>query len=154
MSTPSDPFPQGPQISTIRSRRARGWLIISTIAIAAALTGAVASRAVGQQPPWHGPGFMSDRFDPVRVEEGADRAIRHLAVEADATPEQQEKLRAIAKGLVKDLLPLPNVQERHLSHTSTPIILYDPLLEGHLDLLLLLHGGPTCFADSNAFDCA
>ena len=49
---------------------------------------------------------MGGTFDPARVEEGADRAVRHLAIEIDATTDQQEKLRAIVKGAVKDLLPM------------------------------------------------
>jgi Spy/CpxP family protein refolding chaperone len=32
--------------------------------------------------------------------------VRHLAIEIDATPEQQDKLRSIAKATVRDLLPL------------------------------------------------
>src|SRR5262249_53508125 len=35
-----------------------------------------------------------------------DRGIRHAAIEVDATAEQQEKLRTIAKAAVKDLLPI------------------------------------------------
>ncbi len=89
---------------TTRPRR-RSWLFVATIALVAGLTGAVAQRAVGQ-PHWHGPGFMGGHFDPARVEDGADRMVRHLAIEVDATADQQEKLRAIVKGAVKDLLPL------------------------------------------------
>ena len=88
-----------------RRRRGGSWLLMATIALAAAMTGAVASRAVSQNP-WQGPGFFGRSFDPARVEDRADRAVRHLAVEIDATPEQQEKLRAIVKGAVKDLLPM------------------------------------------------
>jgi hypothetical protein len=55
---------------------------------------------------------------------------------------------------VEDLLPLPSVQERYLAQASTPIVLHDPLLEGHLDLLLLLHWRPTGVADGNAFNDA
>src|SRR5262249_39588021 len=40
------------------------------------------------------------------IEAHADRMIRHLSVEIDATAEQQEKLRAIVRDAVKDLLPL------------------------------------------------
>jgi Spy/CpxP family protein refolding chaperone len=36
----------------------------------------------------------------------ADRAVRHVAIELDATPEQQQKLEAIVKGAVTDLAPL------------------------------------------------
>ena len=49
---------------------------------------------------------MGGVFDPARIEDGADRGVRHLAIEIDATNEQQEKLRAIVKGAVKDLLHL------------------------------------------------
>ena len=87
------------------ARRRRRWLFVTTIALAAGLTGAVASRAISQQH-WHGSGFMGRVFDPVRIEDGADRGVRHLAIEIDATNEQQEKLRAIVKGAVKDLLPM------------------------------------------------
>lgn len=86
-------------------RRGRSWLLIATLTLAAALTGAAASRAVSQHYR-HGPTFMGAAFDPIRAAERADRAIRHLAVEVDATNEQQEKLRAIVKDLVRDLLPM------------------------------------------------
>ena len=59
-----------------------------------------------------------------------------------------------APSSVEDLLPLPGDQERYLPQASTPIVLHDPLLEGHLDLLLLLHWRPTCIADGNAFNDA
>jgi Spy/CpxP family protein refolding chaperone len=48
----------------------------------------------------HGP------LTPAEVEDSADRGVRHLAIELDATPDQQEKLRAIVKAAVKDLLPM------------------------------------------------
>jgi Spy/CpxP family protein refolding chaperone len=86
------------------ARRRRSWLIVATVALASALTGAAASRAVSQHA-WAHPGFGLP-FDPSRVEDGADRAVRHLAIEIDATTDQQEKLRAIVKGAVKDLLPM------------------------------------------------
>ena len=91
-----------------RQRRRRGWLFISVIALAAAFTGALTTRAVTQGfgPGWHGRGFMHGTLTPAEVEDRADRFIRHAAIELDATPEQQEKLRAIAKAAVKDLLPI------------------------------------------------
>jgi protein CpxP len=103
----ASPRPEQPQTG----RRPRRWLFVTTMALAAALTGAVASRAISQNywhgPGfWHGPAFMGGAFDPARVEDGADRMVRHVAIEIDATPEQQEKLRAIVKGAVKDLLPM------------------------------------------------
>jgi Spy/CpxP family protein refolding chaperone len=40
------------------------------------------------------------------VDAHADRMIRHLAVEIDATAEQQDKLQSIVHAAVKDLLPV------------------------------------------------
>jgi len=107
-------------------RRGRGWLFVATIAIAAALSGAAASHAVSQGY-WHGSGFMGRPFDPARVEDGADRAVRHLAIEIDATPEQQDKLRGIVKGMVKDLLPM---REKALSARERGrVLLTQPVID-------------------------
>ncbi len=45
---------------------------------------------------------MHEPLDPERV----DRLVKHLAVEIDATPQQQERLSAIAKDAARDLAPL------------------------------------------------
>jgi periplasmic protein CpxP/Spy len=91
-------------------RPRRRWLPVAAIALAAAITGAAATGAVGQYGPpwggWHGPGFMHGPLTPAQVEDRVDRGIRHAGIELDATPEQQEKLRAIAREAVKDLLPM------------------------------------------------
>jgi periplasmic protein CpxP/Spy len=90
-------------------RRRRRWLPITAIALAAAFTGAAATSAIGQYGPpwgWHGPRFMHGPLSPAQIEDRVDRGIRHAAIELDATPEQQEKMRAIARGAVKDLLPM------------------------------------------------
>jgi protein CpxP len=70
-----------------------------------------------------GPGFAADwRSDLLDgaieavIEIRADRMIRHLAVEIDATAEQQDKLRAVVRGAVKDLLP---VREKLLAARAT-----------------------------------
>jgi Spy/CpxP family protein refolding chaperone len=91
-------------------RRRRRWLPVAAIALGAAFTGAVASTAVGQYGPswghWHGPGFMHGPLTPAQMEDRVDRGIRHAAIELEATPDQQEKLRAIAKAAVRDLVPM------------------------------------------------
>jgi periplasmic protein CpxP/Spy len=91
-------------------RRRRRWLPVAAIALGAAFTGAVATGAVGQYGPpwghWHGPGFMRGPLSPAQIEDRLDRGIRHAAIELDATAEQQEKLRAIAKAAVRDLVPM------------------------------------------------
>ena len=62
--------------------------------------------AQGFGPGGWGGGPFGGSFDPARVEDRADRMIRHLGVEIDATAEQQDKLRTIVKGALKDLLPM------------------------------------------------
>ncbi len=59
------------------------------------------------------PGFAADwrsgLFDgaiEALVEAHADRMIRHLSIDIDATTDQQEKLRAIVRDAIKDLLPV------------------------------------------------
>lgn len=90
------------------ARRRRRWLPVTAIALAAAFTGAAATTAVSHGPwgGWHGPGFMRGPMGPAGIEDRVDRGIRHAAVELDATAEQLEKLRTIAKGAVRDLLPM------------------------------------------------
>jgi Spy/CpxP family protein refolding chaperone len=106
---PNQAAPSGGQQAP-QPRRRRGWLFITTIALAAAFTGGLATRALthgGFGPGyWHGPGFMRGPLSGPEIENRADKAMRHLAVELDATPEQQEKLRTITKVALKDLLPM------------------------------------------------
>lgn len=49
---------------------------------------------------------LYDRMVDAVVAYHADRAVRRLAVEIDASQQQQDKLRAIVDGAVKDLLPV------------------------------------------------
>lgn len=91
-------------------RRLRTGIFIGAVAIAAAATGAVATKAVSQGFGHggfmrHG-GFMGGPFDPARAEERAERMVKHLAVEVDASKEQQDKLTVIAKALAKEVGPL------------------------------------------------
>jgi Spy/CpxP family protein refolding chaperone len=65
----------------------------------------------GFGPGWRhgGPGFWRDgpaSFDPARLEARADRMVRHAAVELGANADQQEKLSAIVKAALKDILPV------------------------------------------------
>jgi Spy/CpxP family protein refolding chaperone len=56
-----------------------------------------------------GPGYWRSgpaNIDPVTAEAWADKRARYLAVAIGANAEQQEKLATIAKGVVKDMLPM------------------------------------------------
>jgi periplasmic protein CpxP/Spy len=105
----STPEPQAP-------RRKRRGLALAAIIVAAGLTGAAVTAAVSQPfgfgpGGWHGGRMMHGGpmmrfgFDPARAEERLDRMVRHLAVEIDASNEQQDKLRNVAKAALKDVLP-------------------------------------------------
>jgi periplasmic protein CpxP/Spy len=89
-------------------RRMRRALLIIVVAVAAGMTGAFASSAFSQGfgPHWHARPFWGQRFDPATFEDRADRMTRHLAVEIDATPEQQDRLRAIVRSTVRELVPM------------------------------------------------
>jgi periplasmic protein CpxP/Spy len=65
-------------------------------------------------PGWGGvlPNGVIEAFIDAR----ADRMIRHLAVEIDATAEQQDKLRAIVRATVKDL---PAMRDKMLAARAT-----------------------------------
>src|SRR5262249_25992 len=109
MQTPT-PSPASSPDGPPPGRRRRRWLFLSSLVLVAALSGAIASRAVSQHA--FGGGFFAGPFDAAHVEDRADRMVRHAAIEIDATNDQQEKLRAIVKGAVKDLLPM---REKSLS---------------------------------------
>lgn len=96
-----------------RSRRLT-WIVI--VALAAGLTvGAATTSAFSRGPGfmghgfghghWHG-GFMRGPMTPAQIEDRADRVVRHVAIEIDATADQQDKLRAVVKGAIKDIVPM------------------------------------------------
>ena len=49
---------------------------------------------------------MSGTFSADHIDERIDRMTKHMAIELDATPEQQAKIAAVAKSAAHDLLPL------------------------------------------------
>jgi protein CpxP len=86
------------------------WPVVAAAVLAAALTGAAATHAFSNpgfgHGRWGGAAFMGAQFDPAQAEDRVDRMMRHLAIEVDATAEQEAKLRSIAKAAVKDLVPM------------------------------------------------
>jgi protein CpxP len=81
-------------------------LIVAAIVLVAGLTGAAATKAFSSGPGGWGPGFFHHGpMSQAQIEERADKMVRHLAVEVDATNEQQDKLRGIMRAAVKDVVP-------------------------------------------------
>jgi Spy/CpxP family protein refolding chaperone len=98
-----------------RRGRIRRAFWLAALVVAAGFAGAYANSALSQGPGfghgfgsgrWHHQGGFMAPFDPARAEDRADRMIRHLAIEVDATNEQQDKLRAVARATVRDLVPM------------------------------------------------
>ena len=75
--------------------RVRRVLVVTAVAVAAGLAGAFASTAYSQGfgPPWQHRLFWGQTFDPAAIEDRADRMVRHLAVEVDATAEMNSRAR-------------------------------------------------------------
>jgi periplasmic protein CpxP/Spy len=96
-----------------RRRRGRAAFFALLIALGVGTTAFFAGQAFSQpgfgpfgHGGWHGRGFMMGQMDPAQIEDRADRLVRHLAIEVDATNEQQERLRAVVKSTVRDLIPM------------------------------------------------
>ena len=90
-----------------RRNAGRFTLLLILVGLGGAIAGGLATNAFGQAPmPWHVRPFMGAPFDPAQVDRHIERVIKHLAVEADASADQQAKLVDIAKSAVNDLLPL------------------------------------------------
>jgi Spy/CpxP family protein refolding chaperone len=80
----------------------RRTAIAALVASLAAGFGGYAWAHGGGHHGGHRGGFMSGPMSDQRIE----RMVKHMAVEVDATPEQQAKLAEIAKAAAKDLRPL------------------------------------------------
>src|SRR5262249_50403257 len=98
------PNPQPPA-----RRRGRAAAVILGVALAGGLVGAFATSSFSQGfgPPWHmtvrGPMGFGGPLTTDQIVDRADRMVRHVAIELDATPDQQQKLEAIVKSAVTDL---------------------------------------------------
>jgi periplasmic protein CpxP/Spy len=98
------------QPRTCRPRRGGAFVIaLIAVAVAAGLTGNLLSTAFGQGfgwRSWHHDGFMGAPFGPAQIDERIDRMTKHMAIELDATADQQAKIASIFKSAVADLSPL------------------------------------------------
>jgi periplasmic protein CpxP/Spy len=94
------------QPSAQRRRVSRTGLAFLMILVTVGVLGAFASASFseGFGPPWHA--FAGMPATPAQIQDRADRAVRHLAIEIDASAEQQAKLQAIVKSAIADLLPM------------------------------------------------
>ena len=93
------------------STRRFGFAALVAAAIVGVVGGGMATTAFGHgmgpgmgMHHWGG-GHHRGPMDPAEAKEHAARMVGHLAWAIDATPEQKQKLTAIAEGMVTDLIP-------------------------------------------------
>ena len=106
-TTSSSPNP--PPGRTCRGRRGLFVFAFLAVAIVAGLTGNMLTTAFGQgfaMHGWHAGAFMGGPLTPAQIDDRIDRATKHMAIELDASPDQQAKIAGIAKAAVNDLRPL------------------------------------------------
>jgi protein CpxP len=112
----------------------RGTLLIALLAVAlvAGLTGNMLSTAFGQGFGWHPHGWNSGGFiggplTPAQIDDRIDRMTKHMAIELDATADQQAKLASIAKAAVNDLRPLR--EKAQAAHAQAVALLTAPTID-------------------------
>jgi periplasmic protein CpxP/Spy len=96
---------------TRRGRRGAFVLALVAVALVAGLTGNVLSMAFGQgatwhRISWHDGGVFGGPLSPAQIDDRIDRTTKHMAIELDATADQQVKVANIAKAAIADLRPL------------------------------------------------
>jgi protein CpxP len=131
-STPSsDPNP--PRSRTCRGRRGVFAIVFLAVAIVAGLTGNMLSTAFGQGYGWHAwhgwhdGGFMSGPLTPAQIDDRIDRMTKHMAIELDATADQQAKIAGIAKAAVTDLRALH--EKAHAARGQAVALLTAPTID-------------------------
>ena len=99
----STPQPSGPRMCR---GRGRGALVAVLLLLVGGITGGLLSKAFAQDYGWHRFGFMHGPMSQAQINDRIDRVTKHLAIELDATPDQQARVAGTAKAAVNDLLPL------------------------------------------------
>jgi periplasmic protein CpxP/Spy len=113
----SSPPTTDPMASRIGGKGRRGTFVIALVAVAlvAGAAGNMLSTAFGQGfgPgfAWHhfgmhGGGMFGGPLTPAQIDDRIDRMTKHMAIELDATTDQQARIASIAKAAVADLRPL------------------------------------------------
>src|SRR4030095_1764432 len=95
-----------------RGRRGTFLIALVAVALVAGITGNLLSKAFGAGDSWHHTtcphrgGCCAEPLSPAQIDDRIDRMTKHMAIELDATTDQQVKIANIAKAAVADLRPL------------------------------------------------
>ena len=85
-----------------KHRHRRGGVFVLMVALVAGMAGGY----IGKSFAYGGPFAMGMHGDPAKMDEHVERAVKRFASKIDATPEQQQKLTAIARDAAKDVAPV------------------------------------------------
>jgi protein CpxP len=127
-TTPSSPNP--PPSRTCRGRRGVFVIALLAVAVVAGLTGKMLTTAFGQGfawHAWHNGAFMSGPLTPAQIDDRIDRMTKHMAIELDASADQQAKIASIAKAAVNDLQPLH--EKAHAARSQAVALLTAPSID-------------------------
>jgi protein CpxP len=115
-------------------RGRRGTFVIALVAVAllAGLTGNMLSTAFGQGFAWHhfgmhGGGMFGGPLTPAQIDDRIDRMTKHMAIELDATADQQARIASIAKAAAADLRPLR--EKAQAARTQAVALLTAPTID-------------------------
>src|SRR5689334_15796151 len=102
------PADETPPESGKRGRRGTFAIALIAVALLAGVAGSLLSSAFAQGfgPPFgwhHGGGMFGAPMTPTQIDDRIDRMTKHMAIELDATADQQAKVASITKAAVSDL---------------------------------------------------
>jgi periplasmic protein CpxP/Spy len=115
-----------------RGRRGTFLIALVAVALVAGITGNLLSKAFGQggswhHISWHDGGVFGGPLSPAQIDDRIDRMSKHLAIELDATSDQQDKVANIAKAAVADLRPLR--EKAHAARAQAITLLTAPTID-------------------------
>ena len=118
--------------SNRRSRRGALLLALVAVALLAGITGNLLSKAFGQGDSWHHIGWhdggvFGGSLSPAQIDDRIDRMTKHMAIELDATADQQVKVANILKAAVADLRPLH--EKAHATRAQAVALLTAPTID-------------------------
>jgi Spy/CpxP family protein refolding chaperone len=118
--------------SNRRSRRGTFLLALVAVALLAGITGNLLSTAFGQgdswpRVGWHHGGSFGGPLSPAQIDDRIDRMTKHMAIELDATADQQVKVANILKAAVADLRPLH--EKAHATRAEAITLLTAPTID-------------------------
>ncbi|MGE5777772.1 MAG: Spy/CpxP family protein refolding chaperone [Hyphomicrobiales bacterium] len=115
-----------------RGRRGTFLIALVAVALVAGITGNLLSKAFGQggswhHISWHDGGVFGGPLSPAQIDDRIDRMTKHMAIELDATTDQQVKIANIAKAAVADLRPLH--EKAHATRAQAITLLTAPTID-------------------------